>query len=201
MSVEIGIYVGLFDPVHAGHIAFGLQAAAEANVDTVYFLPERMPLHTRPVEHYGHRVAMLERALAPHQQLGVLETADKRFVSTQTIPRLQSVLGAQQFVFLYSLSSWQRLLEADTKATYHAQKFVIAIKNKAELEMATQLIGQYNISPVAVQLVDYLRPDIATEYMQLALQRGSSAPGLLDSVKRYARAEWLYAALPTTHHR
>lgn len=40
---RIGIYSGSFNPVHAGHIAFALQALESANLKTIYFLPERRP--------------------------------------------------------------------------------------------------------------------------------------------------------------
>jgi cytidyltransferase-like protein len=66
---RIGIYSGTFDPVHAGHMAFALQAMQEAKLDRLYFLPERRPRYKQGVEHFAHRVAMLERAILKNQAL------------------------------------------------------------------------------------------------------------------------------------
>src|SRR5581483_3364510 len=86
---RIGIYSGVFDPVHAGHIGFALQAVERAGLDKVYFLPERRPYHKQGVEHFGHRVAMLKRATRPHPALSVLELEDISFTVERTLPKLQ----------------------------------------------------------------------------------------------------------------
>ena len=85
-SVRIGIYSGTFDPVHIGHITFALQAMKTARLDQIVFLPERMPRRKQSAEHYGHRAAMLERALRPYPSMGVLELADKSFTIARTWP-------------------------------------------------------------------------------------------------------------------
>jgi cytidyltransferase-like protein len=193
---SVGVYVGLFDPVHAGHVAFALQALQEAHLETVCLLPERMPAHKRPVEHYGHRVAMLRRALKPHEQLAVVETADKYFRPHQTIPRLQATLGQDQFTFLCSIRSFLRMLAADTSSTLQHHAFVVSVADPSELKVAAAAIEQYSLPPKHVTFVDSLRPDVATEYVQMALSRNKNAPGLLASVARYAKSEWLYAQLP-----
>src|SRR3982750_4185468 len=98
---RIGIYAGVFDPVHAGHIAFALQAGDKARLDKIYFLPERRPRHKQGVEHFGHRVAMLKRASKPHTKLDVLELEDISFNMERTLPRLQKKLKGEQLVFLF----------------------------------------------------------------------------------------------------
>jgi nicotinate-nucleotide adenylyltransferase len=69
---RIGIYSGTFDPVHSGHISFALQSLKAAKLDKVYFLPERRPRNKQQVEHFGHRVAMLKRAIKPYPEFNVL---------------------------------------------------------------------------------------------------------------------------------
>jgi nicotinate-nucleotide adenylyltransferase len=98
---RIGIYAGVFNPVHAGHIAFALQACQEAQLDRLYFLPERRPLHKQGVEHFGHRVAMLKRAIGLHPKFGVLELPDVSFSVRRTLPALQQKFAGNQLVFLF----------------------------------------------------------------------------------------------------
>src|SRR5207237_1081890 len=97
---RIGIYSGSFDPVHAGHLSFALQAIEQAQLDAVYFLPERRPRNKQGVEHFGHRVAMLDKAVKPHRKLQVLELEDVSLTVASTLPRLLKRFPRAQLVFL-----------------------------------------------------------------------------------------------------
>src|SRR5690349_21472123 len=88
-QTSVGVYAGTFDPVHAGHLSFALDAQRQLDLDTVYFLPERLPRNKPWVEHYGHRVAMLRRAIKPHSTLALLELVDKQFTLNRTLPQLK----------------------------------------------------------------------------------------------------------------
>src|SRR5689334_19827674 len=99
-QLRIGVYAGTFDPVHSGHLSFALQAQTEAKLDEVYFLPERMPRHKTGVEHYGHRVAMLKRAIEPHAALSLVELVDKRFTVNKTMPQLHRVFPDAKIALL-----------------------------------------------------------------------------------------------------
>ena len=98
---RIGIYAGTFDPVHAGHIAFALQALEQAQLDKIYFLPERRPRHRPSVEHFAHRVAMIKQATLPYQQFYVLEAVDMAFTIKRTLPMLKHKFKRDQLVFMF----------------------------------------------------------------------------------------------------
>src|SRR6202034_3223049 len=89
MAKRIGIFSGAFDPVHAGHISFALEAIKSADLDSVVFLPERRPRQKPEVEHFGHRTAMITRAIKPHQKLELLELPDIYFDVNRTLPKLR----------------------------------------------------------------------------------------------------------------
>ena len=60
-TTRIGLFGGTFDPVHNGHLAIAYQAAEEARLDQVIFIPAADPPHKKtPGASYRHRVAMLE---------------------------------------------------------------------------------------------------------------------------------------------
>src|ERR1700712_538230 len=98
---RIGIYAGTFHPVHAGHITFALQALEAAQLDMVYFMPERRPRHKQQVEHFAHRVAMITRAAKPYQYFDVLEFVDVNFSIERTLPALQQRFAGDELVFLF----------------------------------------------------------------------------------------------------
>jgi len=95
---RVGIYPGTFDPVHVGHIAFALQAMKSAKLDYLYFLPERSPRRKTDITHYGHRVAMLRRAIRPHVQFGLLDLPTKQFSVLKTLPELRKHVGQEATV-------------------------------------------------------------------------------------------------------
>src|SRR5579884_659964 len=148
MFKRIGIYPGTFDPVHAGHIAFALQALQSANLDMVYFMPERRPRAKTNVEHFAHRVAMLKQAIKPHPQFKVIELVDVSFNVERTLPKLKNMFDSKELVFLFgsdvvkNLGHWplaDRLIESS--------EIVIGLRNKDSRVEAHQIIEGWPTDP------------------------------------------------------
>lgn len=196
--VRIGIYSGAFDPVHAGHVSFALQAQEDAGLNGgVYFLPDRQ-LRQRPgIEHYAHRVAMLRSALAPHPSLGLLELVDKRLTVSQTLPKLEGRFSGAELVFLMgadtfvSLPEWAR---ADVLIKRHS--FVVSVRGEAELQAVNATTALLHLAPARVHVLDSVRPGASSALIRYALRQNQVAEGLLPSVAGYVKREWLYAQLP-----
>jgi nicotinate-nucleotide adenylyltransferase len=193
---RIGIYAGTFDPVHAGHIGFALQAAAHAKLDKLYFLPERRPRHKSGVEHFAHRVAMLKKAARPHPAFEVLELDDISFSVVRTLPKLQARFPGSQIVFLFGsdaisdLPAWpqaERLLEQ--------AELIIGCRWQDDRAGTQVQIAGWPIAPRAYSIIDSYAPDISSGSVRGALQRRQSVRGLLKSVERYSNQNWLYISL------
>jgi nicotinate-nucleotide adenylyltransferase len=193
---RIGIYAGTFDPVHSGHVAFALQSLQAAGLDKIYFLPERRPRGKRHVEHFGHRAAMLERALEPHPALEVLELEDGSFSVNRTLPRLKKRFPGAELVFLFgsdvaqSLADWPgaaRLLDGG--------EAVIGIRSRDKREDVRRAVEGWPGRPRSVLIFDSHAPAVTSGIVREALRRGSQAPGLLDSVERYSGRHWLYVSV------
>jgi len=195
---RIGIYAGTFDPVHGGHISFALQALAAAKLDEVYFLPERQPRGKQQVEHFGHRVGMLERALKPHPQLKVLEMVDAKFSVKRTLPGLRRRFEGNRLVFLFGsdivpgLADWphaSQLLEDS--------ELVIGIRSRDKRQKLRDIIEKWQPQPNAVFLFDSHAAAVSSGKVRDALRlRKKTAPGLLKSVERYSDRHWLYVSVP-----
>src|SRR3990167_10676220 len=100
MSQRIGIFSGVFDPVHTGYISFALESADKAKLDEVYFLIESQPRRKQDVTHQAHRLAMLKLALASHTKLKTLEMPDKQMSVAKTLPRLKQRFSNSKLVYL-----------------------------------------------------------------------------------------------------
>lgn len=189
------MYAGTFDPVHAGHVAFALQALQAAQLDKVYFLPERRPRDKQHVEHFGHRVAMLKRATAPHPQFEVLELVDISFSVERTLPKLQRLFEGDQLVFLFGsdivpkLASWpkaERLLE---------HELVIGLRFQHDRETIHNIVESWPTQPKVVTIFDSFAPDVSSGKVREALRKRQATQGLLRSVERYSDHNWLYVSL------
>lgn len=196
MSKRIGIYSGVFDPVHAGHIGFALQAMEKAGLDKVYFLPERRPRHKQGVEHFGHRVAMLKRATRPHPKLDILELEDTSFTMERTLPRLQKRFSGHQLVFLFGSDAVQELPNwPKAENLLKTSELVVGVRSESALEHIRQDIQGWPAKPQQLCIFESYAPDISSGKVREALRRRTYARGLLLSVARYANRNWLYISL------
>lgn len=193
---RIGIYAGTFDPVHAGHLTFALQSLAAAQLDRLYFLPERRPRGKQHVEHFGHRVAMITKAIAPHPQFGVLEMVDVSFSIQRTLPQLQQQFAGDELVFLFGsdvvpgLADWPR---ADKLLA--AGELVIGLRGQDKREDIRNIIENWAQPPKAVTLFPSFAPAVSSGQVRQALQQRQPGAGLLKSVERYSNHHWLYVSL------
>jgi nicotinate-nucleotide adenylyltransferase len=196
MAKRIGIYAGTFDPIHAGHVTFALQALEIAGLDRIYFLPERRPRAKQQVEHFAHRVAMLKRALKPHRQFAILELVDVKFSVEHTLPRLQTQFPKGELVFLFgsdiipSLENWPHV---DKLLLGH--EIVIGLRNEDSRSTLHTIIEAWTSQPKAVTIFPSYAPGVSSGQVREALRKRQSAEGLLSSVERYSDRNWLYVSL------
>lgn len=193
---RIGIYAGTFDPVHAGHIAFALQSLEVAGLDQLYFLPERRPRGKHHVEHFGHRVAMLNRAVKPYPQFGVLELVDVSFNVERTLPHLQKQFPKAELVFMFGsdlvpgLADWPH-----AEALLANHELVIGLRFSDDREKVRHIVEAWETSPKGVTIFPSYAPNVSSGQVREALRKHQSAKGLLSSVERYSDRNWLYISL------
>lgn len=193
---RIGIYAGTFDPVHAGHVAFALQTVERADLDVLYFLPERRARFKQGVEHFGHRVAMLKRASQPHPKFDVLELDDVSFTIDRTLPSLSKKFPQSQLVFLFGsdaveqLPNWplyERLLEVS--------ELVVGIRASDRISSIEAMLRKWNTQPKAVNIFNSFAPEVSSNKVREALRNQTHTDGALSSVKRYSQRNWLYVSV------
>lgn len=195
---RIGIYAGTFDPVHAGHIAFALQAIQVAKLDEVVFMPERQPRFKRSTEHFGHRVAMLNRAVTPHQKLAVLELTDRHFSVRRTLPQLRNLFDGAELVFLAGSDILSHLAHwPDVEQLLAGCELVIGVRGDEPLEWAKDQITMLPIQPRKYAVFRSHAPKVSSGRIRDALRRNAHVEGSLPSVRRYAAQNWLYVSVTT----
>lgn len=193
---RIGIYAGVFNPVHTGHITFALQAMQAAKLTGVVFVPERNPRFKPEAEHFAHRVAMLKRAIRPHPNMAVLELVDRRFTVPRTLPQLEAIFPGDELVFLVG-SDVALTIPNWSHATHLLQscELVVGVRDSHELSGVAQCVAAWQCAPKGLYIFESFAADISSRDVRTALQRRLHTKGLLCSVQQYARRNWLYVSL------
>ena len=196
LTQRIGIYSGTFNPVHSGHITFALQTLERAGLDTIYFMPERRPRHKKNVEHYGHRVAMLNRALRPHPRLEVLETDDASFTVARTHTRLQHQFADAELVFLMGSDVVQHLhLWPRVEKLLATSELAIGLRVDDSMQEIRTRLAELPIAYDQVCIVESFAPDVSSHEVRKGLRERRYVRGLLSSVAHYSNRNWLYVSL------
>lgn len=193
---RLGIYAGTFDPVHSGHVAFALQSLQAAKLDRVLFLPERRPRDKQQVEHFGHRVAMLNRATKPYPEFSVLELVDVNFSVERTLPKLWQLYPESELVFMLGsdvalgLGEWPH-----AKELLEAGEVVIGLRFQDDRNKVRRVVENWPAQPKAVTIFDSFAPKVSSGKVREALRHRQTTEGLLKSVERYSDHNWLYVSL------
>jgi len=193
---RIGIYSGTFDPVHAGHISFALQAIQTGQLDELYFLPERRPRSKTGTEHFGHRVAMLKRAVRPYARMQVVELEDVSFSVAQTLPRLQNRFANSQLLFLVgsdvieSMAHWPNITQF-----FKQVELMVGLRESDDPAKVAAITATWKVQPQAITTVMSYAPSVSSRRIREGLRKREYVPGLLQSVVRYSEHNWLYISL------
>lgn len=193
---RIGIYSGTFDPVHAGHIAFALQAMQAAKLDKLYFLPERRPRSKKHVEHFGHRVAMLKQAVVPHPKLDVLEFDDVSFSVKRTLPKLELMFPDSRLVFLVGSDVAEHIGQWDLlERLFATSEILVGIRDTHDAQNLQELVTAWPVQPLNAKIIKSHAARVSSAKIRDALRSRKSTEGLLPSVARYSNKNWLYISV------
>jgi nicotinate-nucleotide adenylyltransferase len=196
---RIGIYAGAFNPVHAGHIAFALQAIQVAKLDQLVFVPERMPRSKPSVEHFAHRVAMLNRATTPYPNMAVLELVDKHFTVRRTWPQLQTTFPGATLALLMGSDVALRLPDwPQAEMLLGQSELVVGVRSIHQLQEIGREMSGWKVQPKQRYILESFAPHISSTDIRVALSSREQAKGLLASVHRYAGRNWLYVSIKET---
>lgn len=106
----IGLYGGSFDPVHFGHLRTALEVSELLQLDSVRFLPSRLPPHREaPLADGNLRVKMLEAAITEVDNFSVDQRELRRNGASYTIDTLLSLheeFPGRSFVLILGMDAF-----------------------------------------------------------------------------------------------
>ncbi len=193
---RIGILAGTFDPVHKGHLSFAMQAAEKAGLDAVYLIPEPKPRYKGDTTHISHRTAMLHLAVEGYSKIKVLELPDKQFLVATTLPRLKQQFPNTELVMLVGIdvlahmSVWPHI-----RTLLKDMGLVVAVRGDKDERHAFQLLARLPVEPREAHVLISNYKMVAAREIRSALKTKSEPEGMLGSVKKYIKDNWLYQGI------
>lgn len=193
---RVGIYSGAFDPIHNGHVAFALEAVAEAHLDKVFFLVEPSPRHKQGVKAFEHRLAMVKLAIHDHHELGVVVLDQARFSVHETWPVLQARFADTELSMLMGsdvfarLSHWPRIDELITSAT-----FVVGVREQSDaLAEHLAMIEKTRHLKLHYRTFNSKFFSESSSHIRQQLRGGIVPDGIDQRVEAYIRKHQLYSS-------
>ena len=113
--MKLGVFGGTFDPIHVGHLIIAQEAAVEACLDRVLFVPAGLPWLKAgtAVSEGRHRLEMTRRAVALNDRFEVSTVEVDRPGPTYTADTLEELRGgmdaADSLHFILGMDSLENL--------------------------------------------------------------------------------------------
>lgn len=90
---RVGIYSGVFDPIHHGHLGLAQASLDLGLVDKVYVMVEEQPRRKSRVSRYRDRLNMAWLATHEHPKIELLVLDEPQFSIRYTLPELEKKFG------------------------------------------------------------------------------------------------------------
>jgi len=180
---NIGIYSGIFDPVHHGHVSFAQKALKDLGLDKVYFLPEAKPRRKSQASDIRHRLNMVWLALRDQKDLELLQLDHPTFSVAETLPwledkfqdaKLHLLMGSDLFKDLHQ---WPGFDELKSKVNF--------IVGQRDGDDSTPI--QIEHQPITASLADLASSNIR------GLSSAQLATAVPSDVARYISGNKLYS--------
>ena len=192
---KIGVFGGTFDPVHVGHLIAAEEARASLSLDEVVFVPAGRPWFKegRPLTGAGHRLAMVELAVAGHAHFRVWDVEVRRpgpSYTVDTLEELRTELGEAAELYLIvgtdvlsELSRWQRPERVVEMAT------IVGMRRAGAEELGPEQME----APSRPLIVDGPRIEVSGADLRRRVAEGRPIRYMVpEAVERYIREHRLY---------
>ena len=208
MSERVGVFGGMFDPVHDGHMAIARHALELLRLDRLLLVPCNLPNHREaPVCGAGRRIDMLRLAAAgeAHIEVDPIEI-DQGGVSytARTLERLRDRLPQATLVLVLGLDAFLGLPGwRDPRRLFELAHILVIARGKLPMDydmagrfggvMAADPGQLFEASRGNVLLTEEPRLEISSSAARELLARNLEAP-LPAAVLAYVRENGLYRA-------
>jgi nicotinate-nucleotide adenylyltransferase len=164
---RVGIFRGTFDPIHNGHIAFAKRAILVANLDCVYFLPEKNISHKTQRSSYSQRIKLIAMVTDKCHDISLLRLENMNGSIEGVLPTLRLVFGKAKLIFLMgsdiakSLPDWN-----DLSVLLTNNELFIGLREGDNGKEIEAIIKSLSYKPEAYKIIDAPRPALSSTYIR-----------------------------------
>lgn len=199
---RIGLMGGSFNPIHLAHIYVAREAAREAAIGRVLFLPTGNPPHKREnLAPAGHRLMMVRLALAREADLvpsdiemhrdGTVYTVDTLALLRERMPRAEFcyIVGEDT---LYDLLNWR-----EPDRVFQLCRFLVFRRLGSRPEEAAQMLAELKSRGAKFEFLSAQPRELSSTWIRARLGAGREPEGLDPAVAEYIRVMGLYGVAPS----
>ncbi len=198
-SRRVGIFGGTFDPIHGGHLAVAAAAAAELDLDVVYFVPAGDPyLRRAPIASVDDRIAMVELAIVGDDRF-LLSTVDVErpgpTYSLDTVKDIGTAAGMNAAIYLIVGADAAMQLARWREPEKLAAATTIVVVGRPDQLPPTDLPAGHPARDAI--FVNTLQLDISGAVIRERIANGRSITGMVPpDVEGYIKSKRLYLPNP-----
>jgi nicotinate (nicotinamide) nucleotide adenylyltransferase len=138
---------------------------------------------------------MIKEAIKPYPKLKILEVEDKQFEVKKTLPKLQNYFFDQQLVFLFGSDKLINMYQwPHFDYMLRSSEFIVGSRQADKLKDLKLITKSWPTNP-NIKFIRSYAPDISSSVIRDALYDNKMPKGLLQSVNKYIRQNWLYVSL------
>lgn len=187
MNKRVGLFGGVFDPVHNGHLFLAGYLAGKLRLDKVMFVPTANPPHKHRMRSDKVRLEMLRLACRGNTKFAIncFEIVKKKCYTVDTIEWMVANNRGTQFFYLMgsdnveTFKTWKRWRDIQDMAT------VIAVTRPGYI--------QYKPEDLRISVLKAPCPDISSTNIRKLIGGGYSARYLVpERVWKYIRKNNTY---------
>jgi nicotinate-nucleotide adenylyltransferase len=197
--MRVGVFGGVFDPVHLGHLILAEQCREQGRLDEVLFVPTARPPHKpRPAARFDQRVEMLALALAGNPVFRIDEIEKDREGTSYTVDTAAELRRrpGDDFWLLVGGDVVRDLhLWYEPRRLVEQAGLLVMERPGSPAADAAELAARLGVASVHLQVVEAPRIDIASRDLRRRAAEGRSLRYLLPrAVECYVRDKHLYTA-------
>lgn len=121
-AAKVGIFGGMFDPPHLGHLIIAQHVRDEFGLKQIIFVPAGNPPHKTGITPFNHRLRMIELAVTGNKYFSVSAVEKRMRGITYTIDMIRQlrrqyrgtfylIIGADQWQAINTWKNWAGIIQ------------------------------------------------------------------------------------------
>jgi len=187
--VKIGVFGGLFDPPHIGHLIIAQHVLEEFHLQKILFVPSGNPPHKTDYSRYEDRYAMTELAVDDNEMFAandIERTFTEKTYTIEVIRKLHAKTD-DEFYLLIGSDQWHEIETwKDPEELFRECRVVVMRRPNSDISKEARFFDRIMVSTAPLI-------DISSTLIRTRIRKGFSVKYLLKpAVYGYVKTNGLY---------